>query len=1032
MVLRVAALLLVLSVAAGLHEACPDGDAACGARALAPELLAEDKSGSTHLVQLQAAHLKANSTGQKAKSQKPKETIATLVAEPAGTEESAQVVDAAEKESKPEGKKKSKDAGKAEEKKKKKKKEKSAYRLAGNSPDAQTSKDLLDKRGKYLGFSRDFWILLVICAGGMMSIILITFVNVSIGVGLRGYTHCNGPIPKDDKGHIKQPQFSVGWVQRNVLRADLNPSFAYKADMALRSAFAIAGVALPYYIPSLQWVNDYGFSFNYAAVIICFTIYGDIGTTLSLAWYNFAGTVLPTLNILFMFGTYPDGATELYSNAWWFGVMNFVIFIALQMMLRWPTGVRMFAVSWQAYFSMCFINPNDDTPFSEGIRNVILEGAAVGPLVGTVIGCVIAVLCMCTSPLGYCFSALTNAQETALTLAWEESRQWRRMIKYYSSKDSTVAIDKLCGEAASMGEDVLKLEGHLGANSWWECFDLGQAGKVRAHLQSLDAIMNQMHDWLRGTLQAMKEEDFSDQHDAMLDILGPKLAALSDASSELFYRAVRAACHGGVMPDERDVMQQDIDKVLEAQKDLAKEFIAARRKVYEEDALKPDALGEHFFAFALSMYGQYVSDFAQSMMNNEIHSPQSGLVRALWDGVKDTLTFMSPAYAVRSSFGFFLAFAIGLRGIEGMLTPWNSTPAGTTAYLMASEGKGGSAILKNIARFQGTAGGTLLGQLIFCAMVSCTVRGEVCGLLAVTVLEFLSMYLYFASSSFGYVGLLLGAFGASHLLISCDSGESSEEVYGVMLQQFLAILSVTIADLCIGNVSSATLAVQAYCKMSDAIGQSLKEFLCLHLDSGERSDIPPAKSHRKEVLAHYANVDAQGHEAPLEPRWYRTPWRGTLWNKMEKFTLAISDQMAVMEYAALEGHAGGGARRATVDSANMREASDAVFHRAQSVFLLCEKLMMHENNAPFDLPKPLLKGLLSQKSLNLESRLPDILKDVNELLKHSDEDKEPLEKLTQDDSCQVGTYLLMLDYLMKNLNKIEDALFTSRELLLNK
>jgi len=41
-------------------------------------------------------------------------------------------------------------------------------------------------------------------------------------------------------------------------------------------------------------------------------------------------------------------------------------------------------------------------------------------------------------------------------------------------------------------------------------------------------------------------------------------------------------------------------------------------------------------------------------------------------------------------------------GMPGIMRPYSATAAGTTAYLMASQGKGGSAILKNLARFQGT------------------------------------------------------------------------------------------------------------------------------------------------------------------------------------------------------------------------------------------------------------------------------------------------------------------------------------------
>eukprot|EP00418_Pyrodinium_bahamense_P037241 CAMPEP_0179208274 /NCGR_PEP_ID=MMETSP0796-20121207/103867_1 /TAXON_ID=73915 /ORGANISM="Pyrodinium bahamense, Strain pbaha01" /LENGTH=1072 /DNA_ID=CAMNT_0020913223 /DNA_START=59 /DNA_END=3274 /DNA_ORIENTATION=+ len=997
------------------------GGAECGHRASAAALASdtlEDWSGSSHFVQVKAQQVVVVPEAKLWKSsQLNAETSSTGVAEDSsGTDRNADPsIDILPG-------KKHDEKGKTHSK----------YRLVGETVNSERSFQLLKKRGSLLGFSRDFWILLAICFGGMMVCYGVTVASVTLSVLMRAWEHCRGDILRDERGHIKRPVFKVGFLQRVVFRIDLNPPFAPKADMALRTAIACACCALPYYVPSLKFLNELGFSLSYTVVIIVFTVYLDLGNTLALAWYNFAGTLLPTVNCLLMFQLYPNGCSDAgaYSRAWWFGMINLLVFIMLQMCLNWNAGVRMFAVSWQVYFSMCFINPDDDTHFSKGFRNIILEGAAVSPLVGTVLGCVIAVLCFAFSPFGYSFSCLGSAQETALTLAWEEGRQWRRMISYFCAKERTVVIDKITGEADEMQHDVLKLEGLLGSNSWWECFDFGRPGMVRAHLINLDGTINQMHDWLRGALQAMITEDFNDQHDALLDLIEPKLTQLSEAASTLFYRAVRAGVNGGVQSSEKELLQQDLAAVVKAQKELASEFISARKKVYSHDALTPDSIGEHFFVFALSVYGQSASQYAESILNGEFTTAEgTGLFQAFIEGVADLFNFMPLTWIVRSSFSFFLAFALGWNGMPGILDPFNSTPAATTAFLAASEGRGGSAIMKNIARFQGTAGGTLLGQLVWSCFIFCNLWGQVFGVMGMVLLEFFSIYLYFASKNFDYVGALMGAYGAQHMMLDCDKGESASDIYGVILQQFLAIVSVTIADLLIGNVSSGTLAVQAYCKMTDVIGQSLKDFLCLTLDSDERKDIPDIQIHRKEILTHFAEMNLQGSEAPLEPRWYRTPWRADLWSLLSDRTFAIADKMAVIEHAASEGSRGGAARSAIVNSKSMREASGDFFHRAESVFLLAEKLLMHESKAPFDVPKAMMQTLLKQTAASLETRLPEIVKEVNEMLPESGKRPESVANLSQDDTCQVGATLLMMEGMMQSLNKIEDALFTSRELL---
>jgi len=408
-----------------------------------------------------------------------------------------------------------------------------------------------------------------------------------------------------------------------------------------------------------------------------------------------------------------------------------------------------------------------------------------------------------------------------------------------------------------------------------------------------------------------------------------------------------------------------------------------------------------------------------------------GLWGAFWGGIVDTLSMNSSTFVVRSSLGFFLAFGLGLKGMPGILSSFNSTPAGTTAYLMASEGCGGSAVLKNIARFQGTAGGTIFGQLIRATAISCNLQGQICGALSVFIVEFFAMFLYFSSESYGYVGVLLGAYGAEHLMMDCSTGESGLDVYGVILQQFLAISSVTIADLLVGNVSSSTLAVKSYCSMTDAIGESLKDFLCLKVDASDGEDIPLVHSHRHEILAHNAAMAVQGKEAELEPRWARTPWRMDLWQHLEKSTLKIGEGMVAIEYTVSEGTSGPEARKTIMNSPSMQSVSEMFFYRAQSVFMLAEKLMMHESMATFEVPKSMMQDFLKQRAASINDKLEEILEQVNQGSEHK-ASGEPVATLGEDVMCAVGVVLLSMEDMMKHLNNIEDQIFTSPEFVQSK
>lgn len=74
---------------------------------------------------------------------------------------------------------------------------------------------------------------------------------------------------------------------------------------------------------------------------------------------------------------------------------------------------------------MCFLNPSDETSFSSGIRALQLHSAESGALMGTVIGCVLAVL-MAVVP--NCISALGRAQHMTLEVVWCHGRLLEQLL----------------------------------------------------------------------------------------------------------------------------------------------------------------------------------------------------------------------------------------------------------------------------------------------------------------------------------------------------------------------------------------------------------------------------------------------------------------------------------------------------------------------------------------------------------------------------------------------------------------------------
>jgi len=923
--------------------------------------------------------------------------------------------------------------------------------LAGSTISADEAEKIKAKNGYYLGFSRDFWIVLAIMIVSLILSMALVLGSVSIAVGWRSRYLGNG-ISLEPDGSIAKPVFPVGFGQR-FLGHDKNSNFAVWADLSLRCAGMCGICALTYWVPFLMPLNDFGWSMQYVVVIICFSVYMDIGNTTSLAWYNFYGTLLPTLNVFLMWGFCPDGVTktEIFSPTWWFGMIDFIVFNGAFLVLNVPVGVRMFALSWQAYFSMAFLDPNNTTKFSTGLDDVILEGAAVGPLVGTIFGCVLSILVVCSSPWGYALTGLGSAQEQAINIAWSEGMLWTQMIRFYKGNESTVEIDRLKGEAKILEAKVMKLNGMMSA-TWWECFDLWKAGRVRAHIIALQSKLDCMHDWLKGSIQAMQDEDFNDLHDKLMGKVGDKLDKLADVTGKLMFRAVKMGINGFALSKysgadaalaqiEQRELTADMKAVAAAQKELAESFAAAREEVFGANTLTSDSLGEHFFVFALATYGQIATEYAEYILSDKRAEPQ-GILKSCFNGVKDTLAFNSLNFIMRTSVGFFGAWVIGYFGMPGgIMAPYSSTAAGTTAYLMAAEGKGGSAIMKNVARFQGTGGGTIIGQLLFTTMMTCAWWGSIIGFVVVVIYEFFAFYLYFSSQSFGYVGLLLAAYGAEHLIMGCSSQDTPGGVYNTIVDQTLAILCVTAGDLIIGNRSSGHLAAEALFTMTNILEGAMRELFgigtrdlstprdkrhCAIIDRcTDQGTAAVHDAHKIEIQSKYMQADSIGSEAPLEPRFYRMPFKQELWDTLIKCGGQIGIKLCCMEYAIVDAEARKekGGKHAAVDAVistqTLGKVVDETMARWEKVFTLAETLMLHETNDKLTNLGKSCKALLKEPMDRLDSNLKDIVQEISQALPPTTSK----DSILADDICLASVLVMMMSGIIDRINTMEEVCF---------
>ena len=263
--------------------------------------------------------------------------------------------------------------------------------------------DQNDHAGRFLGASHDFWIVFATSISALLGCFLMTWCTVEVST--RGRSKGDW----QDMEVFTKPSMHLGCAQKRLFRGSrYGISFAFHADLALRGALVVLFCAATYGFDSLHWWQEQGWSMSYVVVILAFTLYLDLGSTVNLAWTGFYGTLLPVLNCWLMFYLYPVGIKDDHVLSKVFGWLDFFVFVLLMFALGFGTNAKMYALSWQAYFSMCFLNPFDKTLFSRGLGDVRLQAAETGALMGTVIGCVFAIF---VAALPKNISALNKAQD---------------------------------------------------------------------------------------------------------------------------------------------------------------------------------------------------------------------------------------------------------------------------------------------------------------------------------------------------------------------------------------------------------------------------------------------------------------------------------------------------------------------------------------------------------------------------------------------------------------------------------------------
>merc|ERR1719399_565747 len=141
-------------------------------------------------------------------------------------------------------------------------------------------------------------------------------------------------------------------------------------DLAVRGAFFSSLMAFLVWWPSTAEDTNATRFKPYMPLAICifiFTINPIFGTVIANAWAGIVGTFVACLNIFILRGFFAEGVEPGMGPfsapsivAW----VNLAVFNLLMLMLNVRMAFRMFAMANFTGFILMFLNPADQTPFS--------------------------------------------------------------------------------------------------------------------------------------------------------------------------------------------------------------------------------------------------------------------------------------------------------------------------------------------------------------------------------------------------------------------------------------------------------------------------------------------------------------------------------------------------------------------------------------------------------------------------------------------------------------------------------------------
>merc|ERR1719420_2238420 len=620
-------------------------------------------------------------------------------------------------------------------------------------------------------------------------------------------------------------------------------------------------------------------------LVVClfvFTVNPLLGTAIQNALCGINGTFWACFHMWVMNGIFPGGMKEGMSPTSAtaiFGWANFLIFTFIVLWCKCGIGTKMFALATDIGFMLAFLDPKSTLVFSENFT-ISHRGTAVNVMLATILGCLAAPLMnLLPYPMTTAFSCMKG---NAIKASADTAKLFEAVVDYFCGSEASVVVAVEVKHAVDLRAELDGMGGAIGA-AWFEGFDMGVRGTIRALMEAHVGLMNNVYDRLRAILTVVQTEDFGPSHVAIMDKIRDSSVRVALATTALMVAVTEAATDGDISSKEKAELKSLVSDAKAAVKGLAKDFDAARK---DHPPVSTDMLGENYFVLTISAYARLVIEYTDMMMTDPPKG--SGLGAAIVGGITSTwdITAMIDRFNINFTIVHFLA----------ILFCW--------LWALYVDNFGGGCVITSVFLMTTNVCPDIQG---FCNVINAVILSVMAGTLVYQwscgsgfgdyLLPFLalilwtaSLYGYFSGSVFLLPCLLFAALSPFRWVSRCPTGEISAGARGLwagMVSTILAIAFVCTFQFFLAIDRANNLASKALDDAFNGLKDSFDAFW-KHQDATE----PMAG-----VPGFCGSGTGYCGSAAIEPRLWRNPWKKGLYMEVIGHVQQIRLDILMMWFA---------------------------------------------------------------------------------------------------------------------------------------